>query len=360
MLLDTTPITFTLYAGEYFNIWKFQVQCIFCSRHLLDIVEGREVFDPGASFATRQFWLQRDQQAMDILVQTMDRKYLPPLLGARSSRQMWIQLLLHYDKHATTSVHGLQKKFFDLKPIPSKGICSFLSEVNNVNDQLRELDLSKAFEEDALINKILQSLPSDFFYFNSAWDSTSKIEKTLLNLSERLIKEEEKLKHAAKNPIDVTQAFYSRPPPKQQLLSNPGNHLYVGKACLHHSHSLLTCPSSPKPPISVNTDGTPLTLEQRQLRQFKHYDDLKKTTTCHACGNTSHWKGECPNLTEAERQSYHKKPHRFLQARLLVPPLARSRHPNFLKQKHQLLLWPVFPMSPPTFGMLTAPPLVTL
>ena len=115
------------------------------------------------------------------------------------------------------------------------------------------------------------------------------------------------MKHAAKNPIDVTQAFYSRPPPKQQLLSNPSSHLCVGKACLHHSHSLLTRSPSPKHPTSGNPDGTPLTLKQRQIRQ-KHYDEFKKTTPCHACGNTGHWKGECPNLTEAERQSYRKKP----------------------------------------------------
>jgi hypothetical protein len=107
MILDTTLVTLTPYAGKYFNIWKFQVQCIFRSRHLLDIMEGCEPLDPAASFATRRYWLQRDQQAMDILVQTMDWKYLPPLLGVRSSRQMWLQLLLHYDKRATTSVHGL-------------------------------------------------------------------------------------------------------------------------------------------------------------------------------------------------------------------------------------------------------------
>jgi hypothetical protein len=62
---------------------------------------------------------------MDILVQTMDWKYLPPLLGDRSSRQMWIQLLLHYDKHAMTSVQGLKKKFSSLKPIAEKGIRTF-------------------------------------------------------------------------------------------------------------------------------------------------------------------------------------------------------------------------------------------
>jgi hypothetical protein len=88
MILDTTLVTLTPYAGEYFNIWKFQVQCLFHSRNLLDIVEGREFLDATALFATRQYWLQQDQQAMDILVQTMDRKYLPPLLGVCSSCQM--------------------------------------------------------------------------------------------------------------------------------------------------------------------------------------------------------------------------------------------------------------------------------
>jgi hypothetical protein len=99
--LDTTPVTLTPYTGEYFNIWKFQVQCIFRSRQLLDIIEGTELFDPAADLAVQQYWRQRDQQAMDILVQTMDCKFLPPLLGVRSSRQMWTQLLLHYDKRAT-------------------------------------------------------------------------------------------------------------------------------------------------------------------------------------------------------------------------------------------------------------------
>jgi hypothetical protein len=59
------------------------------------------------------------------------------LLGIHSSRQMWTQLLLDYDKHATQTVHGLQKRFFDLKPILGKGIRSFLSDVNDINDQLR-------------------------------------------------------------------------------------------------------------------------------------------------------------------------------------------------------------------------------
>jgi hypothetical protein len=73
-----------------------------------------------------------------------------------------------YDKRATQTVHGLQKRFFDLKPTADKGIHAFLSDVNNINDQLCELDVTKAFEEDAIISKVLSSLLPDFFYFNSA------------------------------------------------------------------------------------------------------------------------------------------------------------------------------------------------
>jgi hypothetical protein len=166
-LLDTTPVMLTPYTGEYFNIWKFQVQCIFRSRQLLGITEGTETFDLTATPTVQQYWRQRDQQAMDILVQTMNWKFLPPLLGVRSLYQMWTQLL-HYDKRATQIIHSLQKQFFDLKPTASKGIRSFLSNINDVNDQLRELDISKAFEKDALISKVLSSLPPDFSYFNFA------------------------------------------------------------------------------------------------------------------------------------------------------------------------------------------------
>jgi hypothetical protein len=182
------------------------------------------------------------------------------VLGVRSSRQMWLQLLLHYDKHATQTVHGLQKRFFDLKPTAGKGIRAFLSDVNNVNDQLRELGVTKAFEEDAIISKVLSSLPHNFFYFNSAWDSTSEQEKTLLNLSERLIKEEEKLKHAVQNPVDITKAFYSRSPSRSSPPSSTG-HLCIGAKCPHSSHSATPKPTSSSGPSSLNADGTPLTYE---------------------------------------------------------------------------------------------------
>jgi hypothetical protein len=149
--------------------------------------------------------------------------------------------------------------------LPKKASALFLFNVNNVNNQLREFDVSKAFEEDVLINKILSSLLVEFFCFNSTWDSISEAEKTLLNLSENLIKEEEKFKHAAQIVVDVTKAFYNRLfSHKQPISSSTGSHLCIGQKCPHSSHFLLTRSIIPKPPLAVNVDGTPLIPEQCQ------------------------------------------------------------------------------------------------
>jgi hypothetical protein len=66
----------------------------------------------------------------------------------------------------------LKQCFFDIKPMANKGIRAFLSEVNNINDQLCELDVTKTFEEDGIISKVLSSLSPDFIYINSTWDNT--------------------------------------------------------------------------------------------------------------------------------------------------------------------------------------------
>jgi hypothetical protein len=124
------------------------------------------------------------------------------------------------------------------------------------------------------------------------------------------VKEEEKLKQAAQNPIDVSKAFYSRIPPRL-LTSQTSSHLCPGLKCLHSSHSSPPKSSLARPPPASNPNGSLLSIDQRQSRQ-KYFDDLKKTTVCHHCGTTGHWKGECPCLTEEERQALRKRPPRPL------------------------------------------------
>lgn len=310
--LDTAPVTLSPFTGEHFNLWKFQIQCIFRSRDLLAIAEGNELYAPNADSCIRRYWKRRDQQAMDILVQTMDRTLIRPLLGATSAHQMWSNLQLHYDKRAISTVHSLQKRFFDIKPVAVKGIRLFLSELSDLNSQLRDMDVSKFFDEDAVISKVISSLPPDYNAFTTAWELTSPSDKTLTNLSTGLVKEEAKLKTAATPSIDVTTAFYSHSKPSGSHRPNSsgsttssGAHNCSGTSCLHQMHKPPPTPTGLTPRFSPTAAPVALTPEQRQARQ-QYYNTLKKTTACHNCGQPGHWKGECPDLTEVEREELRR------------------------------------------------------
>lgn len=178
---------------------------------------------------------------MDILVQTMDRSLVRPLLGATSAHQMWSNLQLHYDKRAISTVHNLQKRFFDLKPLAAKGIRTFLLELNDINSQLRDLDAQKVFDDNAVISKVISSLPLDFNAFTTAWELTSPVDKTLANLSVGLVKEEVKLKTAATASIDISKAFYSSSKHNAAQRSSGSNttsgaHHCSGGSCTHPMH----------------------------------------------------------------------------------------------------------------------------
>lgn len=53
--LDNAPVTLSPFTREHFNLWKFQIQCIFRSRDLLDIAEGTERYNPNAELRVRRY-----------------------------------------------------------------------------------------------------------------------------------------------------------------------------------------------------------------------------------------------------------------------------------------------------------------
>lgn len=257
----------------------------------------------------------------------MDRSLVRPLLGATSAHQMWSNLQLDYDKRAISYVHNLQKRFFDLKPIAAKGIRTFLSELNDINSQLRNLDAQKVFDDDAVISKVISTLLLDFNAFTTAWELTSPVDKTLANLSVGLVKEEVKLKTAATASIDISKAFYSSS--KHNTMQRAGSsgsnttsgaHHCSGSSCTHPMHKNQPSSTGLINRSSSTVPTTPLTQKQQQSRQ-KYFDDLKKTTTCHNYGKPGHWQGECPDLTEEGRQELRRQRRPKSQ---LAAPLSRS------------------------------------
>lgn len=289
--LDTAPVMLSPFTGNHFNLWKFQILCIFRSRGLLHIADGIEAYDPHADLATRRYWKRCDQQAMDILIQTMDRSLVRPLLRASSAHEMWQNLQLHYDKRAISSVHSLQKRLFDLKHVATKGIRSFLSGLNDINSQLRDMHPEKTFDDDAMISKVISSLPLDYNAFTTAWEVASPQDKTVANLSIGLVKEEAKLQTATTLPLDSSKAFYNTSKQRPPQCSSPtavGAHNCSGSTCLHPMHKGSSSSSLPSASATLQVTTPILTPEQRPAHQ-RYFDELKKTTSCHNCGRSGHW-----------------------------------------------------------------------
>lgn len=167
---------------------------------------------------------------MDILIQSLDRKLMAPLLGCKSAAQMWKQILLHYDKSVADTVHTLQKMYYDIKPSATTRVRAFLAEVDNINNQIHDLNPDRVFDEEAVMSKIISSLPSVYNAFRSAWDSVSKRKRTLDTLKNCLIKEEIQLKQSCESPD--THAFYSTTrsqTPRSGSSGSSGNNGVTGK-----------------------------------------------------------------------------------------------------------------------------------
>lgn len=128
------------------------------------------------------------------------------------------------------------------------------------------------------MSKILAILPEDFKYFRSAWESTQKFERTLENLTSRLLAEETRKTSKEK---DEAVAF------KAQVKNSKDNRCYK---CNKVGHIARYCRLST--PSNTN----------RQVKCFKcdgvgHYarncTKSENTSHCKICRKNNHVEADC-------------------------------------------------------------------
>lgn len=103
---------------------------------------------------------------------------------------------------------------------------AFIASVEQMAAQLKDLD--SPVSDLQIMAKIIMSLPPSFRHFHSAWDSVASAEKTITNLTSRLIKEEKMTKLYNKGQFDPLDAAYfagNLAPPFQPRTSNDSQHL---------------------------------------------------------------------------------------------------------------------------------------
>ncbi|KYN08017.1 hypothetical protein ALC62_01006 [Cyphomyrmex costatus] len=156
--------------------WKFQVRTILDARDALELIDGSLVKPEGENLTNAvelNRWKRANKVAKEILVTTLDKKPLSLLMSCETAREMWVKLLNIYEQKSADSVYLLQTQFREYRYNPGDDIATHINSM--------------------LITTVLNTLPSAFRHFHSAWDSTPAAERTMDKLLSRLMVEETRL-----------------------------------------------------------------------------------------------------------------------------------------------------------------------
>ncbi|UYV79406.1 hypothetical protein LAZ67_17002496, partial [Cordylochernes scorpioides] len=247
------------FNGDNFHLWKFQMKIILEAKDLLSITDGSEVKPEIEDIAKFSEWKKKDAKSKMLITTALEFKYLQQIVNCQTSAEMWKKLSTIYELKSETNKYLLQQRFFEYKMNPNDNIASHISKVEIQAQQLK--DLGEPVSDVALITKIICSLPDKYKNFITAWDSVSSKEKTLENLTERLLKEESLQDH-----WDSSGNF------------KPDN-------------ALMTF-------SKFNRNSTDSNKHQQHKQSIK---DKKKNTHCGYCKKKGHWWKECYKRKEEQK-----------------------------------------------------------
>lgn len=110
------------------------------------------------------------------------------LLNCNTAYEMWTKINAIYERDNEQQKCSLLQTFYGLSYDKNTDIAAYVSKLQNIATRLTALDTR--IEDEMIISKIFATLPEEYRHFASAWESANRNEKTLDNLTSRLIAEE--------------------------------------------------------------------------------------------------------------------------------------------------------------------------
>lgn len=252
------------FDGTNYQLWKFSISIILKAEKLLPLVDGSEPRPPNTEQDKLKAWEERNAKAQVILLTSITQNQVQYLVNCEDASQMWAKFTAIHEQKTDISRELLWQRFYDYRMADNDRIADHISKIESLVKQLK--DVQENLSESAVCSKILNSLPTKYNAFRTAWDSVAQFNQTTENLTARLLKEESRMDSAEtetnKLALEV-QALQAK------LESMQVNKQSEGKA-------------SGKPDIK----------------------ELKKRTTCNYCKKKGHWSRECrKRLSDAAKNN---------------------------------------------------------
>lgn len=201
------------FDGKNFVLWKFQMKLFLMGKELWDNVSGDTPKPVPADAAAPtqpeteriKKWNSADQKAMMYLTQGLSDGQLAKVINCNNAKAIWDRLCATHEQKDETSVLMVQQQFYEYRKDPNDDMSTHVSKVEQLARRLE--DLGEKPSDNAIITKVLMTLPAAYRGLVSAWDSAPAGEKTLAKLTARLLKEEELDKNMSVHTESRTEVF---------------------------------------------------------------------------------------------------------------------------------------------------------
>lgn len=193
-----------LQAASQWPRWKFHVRVTLNASGLYEVVNGdnpkplliKEDAETDAQAQVRHNkdlleWKRLDGKAQRIIVNALGPQAMQLIMRFNTSSEMWNKLISVYEQKSETHVYMLQQRFFSAVMDPSDNIVGHISKLEDIAQQLK--DQNEEISNTMIISKVLMTLPPCYSHFHSAWESTASENRTIDNLTARLMIEESRL-----------------------------------------------------------------------------------------------------------------------------------------------------------------------
>ncbi|XP_022181581.1 uncharacterized protein LOC111041582 [Myzus persicae] len=168
-------------------------------------------------------WKRADNKAQKYIVTSVDEQPLLYIMNCETAKEMWDKLLSIYEQKSATSISLLQEKFYSYVMDPVDSMAGHISKLENLSKQLAQS--GEPISDSMLMTKILMTLPDTYKHFYSAWDSMSSENKTLTNLTSRLMVEESRQTQGHDVQRDIAGSAFSA---KKSYGTNKEKHTKIG------------------------------------------------------------------------------------------------------------------------------------
>lgn len=323
------------FDGTDFPAWKFQIVNLLKAKRLLRIAEGEEKQPHADDERALNDWLERDSQAIGIIMSSIERRLHKPLRITRTAAACWERLRELHDTKSDADIHQLHARFYALTLESQNSLPDFLAEIEEVAAEL--LDANYPITDEAMMAKLLTNLPPYLGNFLPTWELSPVEDRTLQNLIKLLLREDKRARQREiKEASTSTSAFMAQRFSTSRSQQSSGNYQHPGALNQRPSHGGSSMHSRPQfssgsyqhpgtfyrpPPMQQNfssrsafpshrcsgpschhpqhsgtqfSTSSNISFEERKKRALELLE-LKKITPCNYCGEFGHWFNECPH-----------------------------------------------------------------